>query len=187
MVKRILMLLTLSMISYSSQAQLSKRMAQDTLIWKSDSMLTREDFKAKRGGSAYGVTASFIYLYQKEKSGNMLFTVEAIFLKSKSFLKDESPYIIKHEQLHFDISELYARKLRKAISDKDFKKVKKTVEVIQQLYNRASADCNKEQDKYDNDTEHSINAAKQQVWNESIAKQLAELSDYASTEVNIVK
>lgn len=185
--KKIFVISIMMVISLTSFAQLSKRMAQDTLVWKSDSMLTKEDFKAKHGGSNAGSTSSFIYLYPKEKNATVNFIVEAIFLKSKSFLKEESPYIIKHEQLHFDISELYARKLRKAIADKDFKKVNKIVDVIQQLYNKITSEWQREEAKYDNDTEHGMNAAKQQVWNENIAKQLKELEQFTSTEVNIVK
>ena len=185
--KKLLLVACMLIQCSATFAQLSKRMAQDTLVWRSDSMLIKEDFKAKRGGSNEGLTASTFIIYPKEKNGTMIFTVEAIFLKSKSYLKEDSPYIIKHEQLHFDICELYARKLRQLIAEKDFKKVKKIVEEIQRMYNKTFADCQREETKYDNDTEHSMNAAKQKVWNDLVAQQLKDLEKYASTEVNIVK
>jgi hypothetical protein len=170
--------------------QLSKKMAQDTLIWTSDYFLSKEDFKAKR--SAYGnkvpaYVTTAIYIYQKENNGQLMFYVEGILLKSKSFMKEETPYTLRHEQLHFDICELYARKLRQKISQKDFTKVRDLVGEIQKIYDKTSADWHKEEEKYDNDTQHGINAAKQQLWNDTIAKQLQDLEAFASIAVDIVK
>jgi hypothetical protein len=187
---RNLLIICLLLGSMSAFGQLTKKMAQDTLIWSKDSLLTKEDFQAKR--SAYGskipaYVSVFLYLYQKENEGQRMFYVEAILLKSKSYMKEETPYTLKHEQLHFDICELYARKLRQKIDLKDFTKVRDVGGELQKLYDKTSAELWKEESKYDDDTQHGINAAKQQIWMDNIAKQLAELEKYSSTEVNIVK
>lgn len=115
----------------------------------------------------------------------MLFVVEAVFLKSKSFLKDDSPYILKHEQLHFDICEVNTRKLRKAIMEKDFSKVKDIVAVITKIYNKAAEELTKEQYAYDGDTQNGMNGAKQKLWNERIEKELLELDGFSSTQIDI--
>lgn len=176
--------------SMSAFGQLSKKMAQDTLIWSKDSLLTKEHFKAKR--SAYGsnvpaYTTYFLFLHQRENEGQRMFYVEAILLKSKSFMKEATPYTLKHEQLHFDICELHARRMRQKIALKDFTKVKDVVSDLQKIYDKTSQECAKEEAKYDEDTQHGINAAKQQVWMDLIAKQLTELEEYSSTEVNVVR
>ena len=101
-----------------------KKFRNDTIVWKADSLLDKDDFKSKAKGSALGFTASGIILYPSENAGVLVFYVEAIFVKSKSYITKFSDYVLKHEQLHFDICELYARKLRQKINEVDFKKVK---------------------------------------------------------------
>lgn len=171
-------------------SQISKKMAQDTLIWAPDYFLGKEDFKAKR--STYGnkipayVTTS-VFLYQKENNGTLMFYIEAILLKSKSFMKEETPYSLRHEQLHFDICELFARKLRQKVAQKNFTKVRDIVGEIQRMYDKTISDWKREEEKYDNDTQHGINAAKQEVWNDNIARQLKALDAFSSISVNIVK
>jgi hypothetical protein len=168
-----------------STAQLSKKMAQDTVIWSAEVPLTKEFFQAKRSQYGKNVPAyimSAIYLYQKEKDGTLPFYVEAIMLKSKSYMKEETSYTLNHEQLHF---ELYARKLRQRIAEKDFTKVKDIVAVINKMYAKIIEEYRKREEQYDNDTQHGVNAAKQKIWNETIAAELLALDSFASIEVNI--
>jgi len=108
-------------------------------------------------------------------------------MKSKSYIRENAPYVLKHEQLHFDITELYARKLRQMMHETDFKKVKNISAEISKMYNRVMADENKEQNKYDKDTEHGLNAAKQQVWSDDIAARLGAAEAFTATEINVVK
>lgn len=162
----------------------------DTLIWNMDQPLTKEDFQSKR--SMYGreipaYTSSAIYLYQKEDNGQLNFYIEAIFLKSKSYMSKESVYILKHEQLHFDITELYARKLRQLISQKDFTKVRNVVTEIERMYKKVTSEWEREENKYDSETQHGINAARQNIWNENIAAQLKELEAFSSPAVSMIK
>lgn len=173
----------------SSIAPTIRKFKDDTIVWRKDSLLTVADFKAKGHGKngPMGYTTSCIFLYPNESGGQLVFSVEALFIKSKSYIVESSDYVLKHEQLHFDISELYARKLRKMIADKDFKKVSNVSQVLQNMYNKASQDCFKEQEKYDNETNHGLNAARQQVWIDDIKKQLADMDAYSNTEVNTVK
>lgn len=186
--KRLLFLLFLLLFAFSIKAQSSKKALKDTLIWKNDSMLVKNDFTGKpKGNVYYGFASSGIVLYFKEKDGVMLMVIEAIFQKSKSYLKGESSYLLKHEQLHFDITELYARKLRQRISQKNFAKVSNIQEEIMKMYTKVNAELDKEQVNYDNDTEHSQNSAKQKLWNQDISNQLKLLENFSSTEIDIAK
>lgn len=99
----------------------------------------------------------------------------------------ESVYILKHEQTHFDITELYTRKLRQLISQKDFTKVKNVVSEIDRMYKRIANEWQKEENKYDSETQHGINGARQNIWNENIAAQLKELDAFAAPAVSMVK
>jgi hypothetical protein len=164
-----------------------KKFAQDTIIWQNDSILTADDFKSKtkkKDQAAYTCSAIFFHTDGYDPS---VFFVEAIFLKSKSYIKENVPYLLKHESLHFDITELYARQLRQALHETDFTKVKNISSEINKLYTKASQDAEREQERYDKDTEHGLNAAKQQLWNEDIAKRLAAANEFSSTKISIVK
>lgn len=187
--KQLLFILTI-FLSFHVSAQLTKRQALDTLIWTADQPLTKEDFQSKR--SMYGreipaYTNSAIYLYQKEDNGQLNFYVEAIFLKSKSYMAKESVYILKHEQIHFDITELYARKLRQQIARTDFTKVRNVVSEMERIYKKIANEWQREENKYDSETQHGINGARQNIWNENIAAQLKELEAFASPAVSMVK
>ena len=50
------------------------------------------------------------------RQDSLIVVVEAFFDKQNSWVKkDTTAYALKHEQLHFDITELYARKLKQSI------------------------------------------------------------------------
>ena len=158
----------------------------DTITWTSGSLLTKDDFKGKRslGGTA-AATSSGISVKSEDKNGALTFNIKAVFYKSRSFMVDNSPDVLKHEQLHFDITELYARKLREKIARRDFKKIGDVKAAIHNMFDDTFEDCQKEQSHYDLDTDHGINGARQKTWIEEINIQMLELKQYSSTEIEI--
>jgi len=176
-------------LAFSQKSAISpniRRLKNDTIVWRSDSLLRVENFKAKpKANGPLGFSSVGIFLYPGESGGELLFYVEALFVKSKSYITKQSEYVLKHEQIHFDICELYARKLRQKISEKNFKKVKNFSEEIQEMYQKVAEEHLKEQNKYDSETEHGLNSARQKVWQEEVDKQLKLLEKYNSTEINI--
>lgn len=163
-----------------------KKLRNDTIVWRPDSLLKKEDFKSRpKPSGRLGFAAVGIFLYPNEDSGELVFCVEALFIKSKSYVTKYSEYVLKHEQLHFNICELYARKLRKKISETNFKKVKNLTNEMQKLYVKINEEYNKAQDKYDEETEHGLNSVKQKMWEESIEKQLSELESFTEITVKL--
>lgn len=163
-----------------------RKLRNDTIVWKQDSLLHREDFKAKgKANGPLGFAATGIFLYPGESGGELLFYVEALFIKSKSYITQYSEYVLRHEQIHFDICELYARKLRQKFSQTNFKNVKNVQAETTKMYNKVSADLFKEQEKYDKDTEHGLNSAKQKVWEADIQRRLNELEAFSRSSINI--
>lgn len=81
--------------------------------------------------------------------------------------------ILSHEQLHFDISELYARKLKKRLLAQTYiyGNVKSNVKSIYQHNNKLLDDF---QNKYDEETNFSRNREKQEAWRLHIEKALQE-------------
>lgn len=90
-----------------------------------------------------------------------------------------SSRVLRHEQTHFDLAEVYARRLRRrfggisrpcAQTDADLKSV--AAEVVRE---EASA-----QRLYDAETDHSLITQRQADWERQVASQLAALNRYAS-------
>lgn len=184
-----LLLVFSSLLSFSQRSPLApniRKLKNDTIIWKTDSLLRPEDFKAKpKSNGPLGLSYVGYLCYTNEANGELILNVEAIFVKSKSYIVKNTEYVLKHEQIHFDIAELHARRLRKRIDEVDFKKIKSVQNEINKLQDKTVKEYNKEQADYDKDTEHGLNAAKQKVWNEKIQAAIKELDKYSSLTVDI--
>ncbi len=178
--------LILTLLTLTGFSQNKTKMLQDTLIWSSDYELSKSDFQAKAKKGYAGMALTFIYLYTKEENGDIVFVVEAVLSKSKSFLSGDSDYEFKHEKGHFDLCEVYARKLRQKIIKKNFLKVKNIRKEITDMYKQINEDLKDEQEKYDTQTEHSMNMAQQKKWIDKIATELKELDEYSDTIVSVV-
>ncbi len=160
---------------------------KDVISWNETYKLSWSDFEAapKVGIDAVALTASGItFNYsstQSEEKGNTYNTnVEAHFYPEKSWYKPNkaTAYILSHEQLHFDIAELYARKFRQRISNNTF--TKDIASELNKLYGIIDKELEQTQNKYDSETEHSINTTMQEKWSNYVKTELKKLSKYKS-------
>ena len=159
----------------------------ETIAWNSSRKLTWNDFKANPNNEsdAVALTASGISFGYSVKTSDKKIVevsteVKAIFYPNKSwYFKGKSDkQILKHEQLHFDITELYARKFRAQLSKLSMHRhVKKEMDNMHVTINKALNDTQK---RYDKETNHSLNKEQQKQWEAIIAKALAELEVYKS-------
>ncbi len=173
----------------SLSAQSLKKLNNDTVIWQSNYTLTMADFKGKVSANKAlgGQVMSGIVFFVREREGTPYFVIEAIIVKSKSFIRDSSFYALNHEQMHFNITEIFARKLRMRLTKLNFAKVSNIQRKLQEQYNKIGAELSAYQDRYDRETEHGQNPAKQKIWNEKIQQELLELNEFELTEVNLYK
>lgn len=99
-----------------------------------------------------------------------------LYFIKKSWLKDNwdrAEYALNHEQRHFDITEVYARKATAAF--KEYKYNRKTVkDDINRIFNSFLEEQYKVQLLYDKETKHSLNISKQKEWDAKIDKWLQE-------------
>ncbi|GMV36635.1 MAG: hypothetical protein AMXMBFR61_11430 [Fimbriimonadales bacterium] len=92
--------------------------------------------------------------------------------KTQSWVKPgkKTDELLKHEQYHFDISEYWARELQKVldglegIGDTPEAAEANLAEKVQQAYQDILQKHNAMQEKYDEETDHSRNAEKQEEW-----------------------
>lgn len=146
--------------------------------WDENRKLTWDDFVAAPVPGANYVAStssgiSFTYSYKlEEEEITYDFTAESFFYPEESWYKEAyvSAYILKHEQTHFDISELHARILRKEISKTSFSKAIK--KEMRTLYQKVEGERQTMQNLFDSETEHSKNKEKEHQWELYVAKQL---------------
>tara|TARA_R110000850_G_scaffold150497_1_gene273233 strand:- start:142589 stop:143122 length:534 start_codon:yes stop_codon:yes gene_type:complete len=157
---------------------------EDPIIipWEENTKLSWKDFTGKpdSGNSFVASTHSSIVFSYKVTSENGKLTLttqtDAFFYPEMSwFIKGEvNDHILKHEQGHFDITELHARKLRKAFAE--YKVTKNYKRELTAIFTTLNNDRQKMQNLYDKETNHSRNVEKEINWQKFIA---AELLRYA--------
>lgn len=155
---------------------------QDLIPWSSDLELKWKDFKGKpdKFTDLKAITSSGIKFGAKCVNGELMLTIGCYFDRKDSWVKGEqNEYLLAHEKLHFDITELYTRKLiQKLTSLSD--PCGKDLDKMQQIYDDNSVDYNAFQDRYDRETDHSLNKEKQKEWEELVARELKRLEMYSS-------
>lgn len=105
-------------------------------------------------------------------SGNIRFKAHAIFDQKRSWVKKGQPdsALLAHEQLHFDITEVYARKLMHKLNELRLsKKDKALVKKWQKRYQEAQLNAQK---LYDRESVHGLHFEQQQAWRTLIDAEL---------------
>lgn len=174
--KRILLILGLINLS----AFLNKTIAGDTLFWRNSSRLTWNDFKGKPGKSPTG-TGSYIMLdYDLTNDANTFKTkVNAYFLKDISWSQfKNNDTLLQHEQLRFDMAELFARKLRKAFSEYQYNSAT-VMQDVKKIFNEIKEARLAMNELYNKETKYATDWNAQQAWNQKISAELDKLSNFA--------
>lgn len=156
--------------------------------WNENRQLKWEDFKGEpdENSNAAAVTASGItFSYSIEKSsvhGVTGFSTKAFayFYPKHSWHKKDvvNSHILKHEQFHFNITELNVRYFQEQISK--LKASSKIANQLNALLKQANIDLEKMQKLYDAETNYFINKVEQQKWMDFVNKELKRLEKYKS-------
>jgi hypothetical protein len=149
--------------------------------WSPDRKLTWDDFKGKPNTvdfpDALAVTNSGISFESGSlnpfKDGEVF--VRNMFYNHGSWVLPEgrNDYVLKHEQIHFDITEIYTRKLRKALSDA--KITTSNSSRAHAIFESIKSEWENRQEYYDSKTKHGLKKETQEEW-EAIV--ILELADY---------
>lgn len=147
--------------------------------WASNLKLNWELYQGKSSSTKFGDAGTAVKIQAKPIiiNGTIYYHVHALFNKKKSWYKETSDELLAHEQLHFDIAELTARKVRKRIDQlqkanvKDIKKYNKEIKKILNASNALD-------DEYDKKTLHGILKEEQVEWEKHIHAELKKLNQY---------
>ncbi len=164
----------------------SQMTAQSAFAWSQDRPLRWVDFQAPapRSGDASALTAYSIFYGVRCLGSDFEFLAIAGFLPKSSWVKPmvltgpaaASDHALRHEQTHFDLTEVYTRRLRKQFVDlyEPCRRADTLDPLVQQLLRSEKA----EQSRYDDETRHGLASGQQAAWDKRVADELTELAKY---------
>ncbi len=159
--------------------------ADSVLVWSKDRKLAAEDFRHHVYDSlathiGYGYRKSSLLdihvdvsEYSRDKN-SCTYNIYPVFFRYQSWLHDTAQ--LQHEQLHFDISEVYARKMRRCLLllKDNPKQLKHAKDRLKEL----SSEHELYQAKYDKETSSGRFPNMQIFWARNVAIQLDTLKKY---------
>ncbi len=114
------------------------------------------------------------------KANKVQVLVYNTFMTNQSWVRNEvkNKDILGHEQCHFDICELYTRKMREKMQHIDVP-ASQIKNVLNHIYDEVSSEYEARQEQYEQETEHGLIDGTQQRWTAEIARELNETAQYA--------
>lgn len=146
--------------------------------WQEHSHLSWDDFKGPVGAeddqTAAATHCGMGFKTVSGADGKQEIVVYNKFYVNKSWVRSDAKMeeILQHEQGHFDLCELYTRKLRLRLKgiDLDSKNAKQS---LYRIYTEVNAEYETRQQRYEDETTHGINTPVQNRWTNNIANELA--------------
>ena len=178
-------------------------LAQEPIAWSAERKLTKGDFRGRVPATAPSASMSAISIDAawECKSGSLVASARAAFDPSRSWWRNaqggvwggvaerasssqaqlearrnsvqRDMQLLEHEQLHFDLAEVAARKIVARFAD--FKNACADpggTDPIQEMVVQADRELQQEQQRYDRETAHGTNPRAQEQWKLKIRKAL---------------
>lgn len=154
------------------------------LNWSKSRPLKWEDFSGIVNDTSNFEAECFAqvrYTYKVNSPKDFRFDVEAIFDIGTSWIKpsNRSKSLLKHEQVHFDIAQLYACKLQQAFNTYPYTS-KFSAEILA-IFEALNKEYHTIQKLYDEQSNHSLASAKQKQWEVFVETELMNVSQLAAT------
>lgn len=166
----------------------SKAQNKNEIIWKEGERLSWKDFQGKPEPrfAAASTTYKLVAKIGSEDK-KTVFIVRAVFYKDQSWKKKKwiNESVLSHEQTHYDIVELFARKLRQKTSQLSAKSNQELEKEFLALYGQTDKEMDEFQDLYDKETDGSMNGEKQREWEKKIKSGLDSLNNFKFESVSL--
>ena len=157
-------------------------LAQDEqfIEWSPAKRLTWDDYLAPPSSlsDAAAITSTALGIEYHIRNNSLTYNITCRFSKTRSWGRYKTTYILQHEQGHFDITEIFARKLAKEIKEYKFNP-RKYPDDLGKIYNRVMDEKEQYQNKYDIETDYSRNKEKQAEWLKKIEAELEKMDGFA--------
>lgn len=153
---------------------------EEVIYWSPDYRLNWKDFQGQPRfdyASISALTSSGIIHYKGCKDGEITFKVQAYFEKDESWVKNEArtEHHLTHEQIHFDITELAARRLRKSLKERKF--ICGEEVDFEKFVHNFIENWRTEQNAFDLMSRHSLDKEQQEIWFYKIEMELSLLEE----------
>ncbi len=148
-----------------------------TLHWRADRRLTWGDFRGAPGPGErlHALTSADLTVNVSCANDVLTVAVEAVFLPLESWTKSaDSAPLLRHEQLHFDLTEIHARLLRRSLAQARLTCAQAQTQ-LQPLIDAGFASWQAAQRQYDRESGHGLDGPAQARWEQQIAAQLRAL------------
>jgi hypothetical protein len=160
------------------------------ILWCENDKLEWSDFKGvpdtKSGYKA--MTTSKLKTKVIQYNNEIVeYEILALFEKNKSWKKNDGKYLLAHEQIHFDISELVLRKMRQKFLNHVYVDLDGVNKMINSTFKEASEERTKLNRQYDEETEHGVHIENQNKWQKKVKTELDQFNEYSSIRVAISK
>jgi hypothetical protein len=159
----------------------SQQNNEELIDWKSSQQLKWSDYKGSPNPSSDAAAATTTYLgIEYNIDGNALtYKIQCRFSKTRSWGRSQTEYLLAHEQGHFDIAEIFARRLHKKMSEYKYNESSFRTD-LKAIYDGITSGKENMQNQYDLETDHSRKKDEQSAWIKKIADMLKELQDYSN-------
>lgn len=169
---KVLVAVCIALLGFSSE------MEEEKLSWNENRKLVWTDFKGVPEGAIdyvastnSGVSFSFSY---RERNGmaEISYTVVSNFYPQLSWFRPGkvNDYVLQHEQTHFDISEVHARKLRMLLAEIPHNREFKDAAGL--VYEQMEEERRAMQERYDLESDHSNIETAELRWRAYVLEQL---------------
>ncbi len=153
--------------------------APGIIYYRAGQLLSWQEFQGKPlstsdaaalTSAGFGIGLEFRSFKSKAE---LVINVNCSFSKKNSWVKpaNKTPYILNHEQKHFDITYLHTllfiQQLRKALLTGS-----NYAAVIEKIYQASAYELSKVQHQYDLETSHSRMENRQAAWDEKISREI---------------
>lgn len=153
--------------------------------WCNGSSISWNDFWGNPDPYSRFSAISATYLQEKHfcnEYDRFRYSVRSVFVRKQSWSRDKkSAKLLHHEQIHFNLTELHARKLRKLFSELQYPcfipeaRIKYMVDSLYEKMEYAHR-------FYDEDTFHGLNTKRQEFWTDMVTEALFDLEEFACTQ-----
>ena len=171
------------------------------ILWQENKKLKIQDFKAENIDTIKVNRKQFLGAisairieyssFQRNKNSVPEFSIKTYFDPNESWMLLKNDYVLQHEQIHFDLTELYARKMRKSVESLRQKNVT-NISIYRKKIQRWNAMKEKASNQFDADNQDYYikigqkilfqKNPKQEAWKKKVDRELFQYSLFKNAD-----
>ncbi|GAC1480557.1 MAG: hypothetical protein NVS1B13_01470 [Flavisolibacter sp.] len=154
---------------------------EEFIPWGNERRLSWEDYLCEPmlNSDAVASTSTSLGIAYQVKDSRLTYHITCDFSKTKSWGLLKTDYILMHEQGHFDITEIFARKLYEALQHYQYNK-RSFKKDVNEIYQSIVKEKEAFQQMYDEQSDHSRKRKWQYQWLDKIQQLLQDTAPYAN-------